>query len=87
MTRDEARQIASDYLRQRGRDVRIRHVLLWDEITVRKPAPYFTSPVRPEDCWVCYLESQVMMLASSEIVLVTRDTGEVVYAGSASDEG
>ena len=87
MTRDEARRIASDYLRQRGRDVGIRHVLLWDEITFRKPAPYFSGSVRPEDCWVCYLESQGWMLASSEIVLVARETGEVVYAGSASDEG
>jgi len=52
-----------------------------------KPSLYLTRPVRLEDCWVCYLEPRPMMLASSEIVVASRETGEVVYAGSANDEG
>jgi hypothetical protein len=87
MIRDEARRIAGNHLHQHGRDARIRDVLAWDEITPRKPVLYLTQPVRPEDYWVCYLEPRVMMLASSEIVVVSRETGGVLYTGSACDEG
>jgi len=67
--------------------VEIRDVLRWEEITSRKPSMYMVRPVSLHDCWICYLEPKGMMLTSSEIIVVARETGEVVYAGSASDEG
>ena len=41
------------------------------------------------DCWIVYLErmGDRLMLRSSEIVAVSKRTGEIVYAGSAHDEG
>ena len=40
-----------------------------------------------EDVWVVYKNSQPLVLASSEVVLVCKRTGRVVYEGSANDEG
>ena len=62
-------------------------MLHWEEITTRKPNIYMVRPAPIPDRWVCYLDPQAMMLTSSEIVVVSRDTGDVLYAGSANDEG
>jgi hypothetical protein len=40
-----------------------------------------------EDCWVVYVPLPTPMLRSSEIILVRKGSGEVVYHGSANDEG
>jgi hypothetical protein len=37
--------------------------------------------------WIVYLEGLPAMLGSSTIALVSRDTGQVLYYGSANDEG
>jgi hypothetical protein len=88
-TRDEGRRIASDYLPPPARPRHSSsHRPPVGEIIARRPAPYFARPVRQEECWVCYLEPQGrMMLTSSEIIIVSNDTGDVVYAGAAGDEG
>src|SRR5205085_562358 len=71
-TREEARTIASDYLRQRGHDAGIVDVLAWDEIRARTLATYSARPLDLEACWICYLEVTLGILASSEIVVVSR---------------
>ena len=40
-----------------------------------------------EEVWVVYKSSEPFVLASSEVVLVCKRTGRVVYEGSANDEG
>jgi hypothetical protein len=86
-SRDAALQIASKHLRQHGRHAQIGAVLDWDEITWRKPAPYTVRPIPLAECWICYVRPDAVRLASSEIVAVSRETGDVLYASSASDEG
>jgi hypothetical protein len=87
-TREEALHIATEYLSRRsvGEYSRVGRVLAWDEIDFRRPSLYLTSPVSLQDVWICYLESDVplMMLRSSEIIVVSSETGQVIYAGSAS---
>ncbi len=41
-----------------------------------------------EDCWHIYIHSRELCeLKSSTIVFVSKNTGEVLYNGSANDEG
>jgi len=40
-----------------------------------------------EDVWVVYKNPEQAALKSSEVVLVSKRTGRVVYEGSAGDEG
>jgi hypothetical protein len=79
--------MAANYLRAHGWDAQIREVLGWDEIALRKPSPYTAQPIHLAEAWICYVRLEAMQLGSSEIVIVSRETGDVVYAGSASDEG
>jgi hypothetical protein len=40
-----------------------------------------------EDCWVVYLPQRGLALRSSEVVVVSKLSGAVIYHGSAHDEG
>ena len=44
---------------------------------------------RIEDTWVAYLEfpNEPLMICSSTIIIISRETGAVLYAGDANDEG
>lgn len=39
-----------------------------------------------EDCWIAYVSSPHLALQSSQIVLVSKESGEFIYFGSANDE-
>lgn len=42
----------------------------------------------PDTCWIAYVRSEKpYVVRSSDVLLISMDTGEVLYAGSASDEG
>jgi hypothetical protein len=43
--------------------------------------------VRREDTWVVYKNSEEIALKSSQLVVVCKRTGRVLYEGSAHDEG
>jgi hypothetical protein len=43
--------------------------------------------VRREDTWVVYKKCRGMGLRSSDVVVVCKRTGRVIYEGSAHDEG
>ena len=48
--------------------------------------PYgFRAPI--SDCWIAYVEEPTLILRSSTVVLISKDSGEVVYSGAAKDEG
>lgn len=87
ITRDEALRIAEEFL---ARDPRphggrhVREVCGVDELTSREPTLYGIDVAR---CWIAYVDRPVRGLMPSEIVLVAKDTGEIVYAGRANDEG
>ena len=78
ITRAEARRIAE------------RHVLrrVFGRASVREgeeaPGRHLG---RREDTWVVYKKTPELMLCSSEIVVVCKRTGKVLYEGSANDEG
>jgi hypothetical protein len=100
ISRDEARSIALAHLRDqlgapsssigestnRRPTLEIGSVLLAEEIQSRPPLIYgLREPL--ENCWVAYVHRPLMGLRPSEIVIISRNTGDVVYSGSAGDEG
>jgi hypothetical protein len=93
MTRDEARAVAQKHLgRERphgstSAGTKIRDVLRFDELQFRAPSIYGFPPERLRDCWIAYVDRPLRGLFSSEVILIDAATGEVLYAGSANDEG
>jgi hypothetical protein len=90
VTREQAQRIATEHL---GRvlefiGARIRRVVAWEEMTWRRPS-IFNAPPGIESSWVAYLEfpNEPPMSCSSTIIIVSRTTGAVLYAGDANDEG
>lgn len=65
---------------------RVTHVLAADELAFRAPSIY-GLPVPLDACWIACVESQFFGLHSSRVILISRASGEVVYDGSANDEG
>ena len=68
-----------------------RHVLnrMFKGATVRDGAQAGGNlyNVRREDTWVVYKKCRGMGLRSSDVVVVCKRTGRVLYEGSANDEG
>ena len=90
VAREQAQRIATEHL---GRvlefiGARIRRVVAWEEMTWRRPS-IFNAPPGIEGSWVAYLEfpNELPMSCSSMIIMVSRTTGAVLYAGDANDEG
>ncbi len=88
-SRENAALIATQYLREKGRDFTVSEIYSWDEIPFRKPCLYYVEPFDITQCWIVYLSGPDTgwMLKSSDIVIVTKDSGKVVYFGTANDEG
>jgi hypothetical protein len=85
VSREGARAIAEAYVAQRDVGARrVRNVCALNEAT---PAPTLYDGPDLSNCWIAYVDTPLRGLQSSTIVLVSRDTGEVLYAGSANDEG
>ena len=68
-----------------------RHVLkrMFRGATVRDGAKVGSNlyGVRREDTWVVYRNPRASALRSSDVVVVCKRTGRVLYEGSAGDEG
>ena len=90
ITREQAVRIATEHLSREPKLVcaRIRRVVAWQELTWRRPS-LFNAPPGIESSWVAYLEfpNDPPMSCSSTIIIVSRTTGAVLYAGDANDEG
>ena len=90
ITRESAKFIVEDYLRNsQSSGARIKHVYDMHEINFQKPRIYSELPINLEHCWIVYLESpnQPACISSSFIVVISKETGDVIYHGSAGDEG
>lgn len=90
VTREQARDIADRFLQEKPwSGYEIDRVLAWDEIDFAKPCIYYVRPFDIEKCRIAYLRdpTEEIMLKSSVILAISRDTGEVHYFGSANDEG
>lgn len=101
ISREEAGRIATAYLKAAfsspkglvSTNVRDSHeptisaVRNSDEVD-RPPILYLASSgPKSTDCWIAYVNSHPLALQASLIVLVSKESGEVVYFGSAHDEG
>lgn len=88
ITREEARHNADIYLMSGGRrDSSIHDVVHLSEMDWPAPRVYSDAEVYLDFCWVAYLETPLHVIQSSQVVVVCGLTGDVLYMGSAFDEG
>ena len=92
LTRESAVSIAAEVLTHGPADLQrlvTREALGYSEITGRKPITGYNGPTIPwDDCWVVYCsDPNRLMIKSSYVVVVSKQTGDVLYSGSAHDEG
>ena len=85
ISRDQAYEIAKQDALDNELGFNVNGVFLPEEIASALPVIY---GVPLENCWVAYIKSpEPLGLRSSIIIIVDRESGEVIYRGSANDEG
>ena len=82
--REQARAVAEAHALSTGSGFGIREVRLLEEVG-RGPTLYNGPDLTR--CWIAYVETRRHWLGPSTVILVDRITGDVLYAGSANDEG
>jgi hypothetical protein len=94
VTCEDAFKIAEDYLKARPRPncdgiEKIFTIPELEEFMIRRPRVDGLPSERLRRCWIAYAKrpASYCMVASSDIIVVGQETGEVVFAGSANDEG
>lgn len=90
ISRERAREIALQAISNVERlseGTGVSEVLSFEELRGRQLCIYWTSQTPIERSWVVYIERPVLRLESSLVVLISKDDGEILYAGSAGDEG
>ena len=88
ITKAQAERVAAVYLRltTHFEGARVRTVVAWEEI---RRICLFDARPGIEESWVAYLQfpHEFGVLRSSRVIVVSRKTGRVLYAGDAGDEG
>lgn len=84
ITRAQARAIAESALLARSSDYRISS--MYDGAEGTRRLGLYRLP-DPRQCWVAYIAIPVSGPQPSEIIMVDKESGVVVYVGSANDEG
>jgi len=84
ITREDASRIAQQAAIERKLGAAIAQVLRLEEMEFRRPSIYNHSL---DGCWIAYVEHTSFQMQASTIVVINDQTGAVVYAGSANDEG
>ena len=88
ITREQAFEIADEVRREHMLGWSVTRVNTWEELGTGTPTLYFTGDMTGRALWIADMEPlNQFMLQSSMIVVIDRETGEVVYHGSANDEG
>jgi hypothetical protein len=99
ISREEAFRVATDYVHrglggapdqmfESGERVHlrsVREVLAGNEVS--RPPTVYGLRVPIEECWIAYLYSGRTGIYSSDVVIVSKEDGQVLYSGSAGDEG
>lgn len=85
ISRKEATEIAAKAILARGLGTGAHEAQLLDEIS-RAPSIFGGPDLR--QCWLVYVERTFSgRIESSRVVLVSMEDGEILYSGSANDEG
>jgi hypothetical protein len=94
VSQQQAREIAAAYLTRKdvpadwkgiGKVVTLCEL---ERCHMATPSLWFLAAVDLSNCWIAYVErAGPPVIRSSDVILVDQATGEVPYAGSASDEG
>ena len=94
VTRQDALKIAEDYLKVHPHPncdgiERVYTIPELEEHMIRRPCIYGLPTETLLRCWIAYARrpASYCMVASSDIIVVARETGEIVFAGLANDEG
>ena len=85
ISRAQAREIAERTVSARSLGIGVLEVVSGDELRGRAPSIYGVPDL--VGVWIAYVARELVGLRASFVVLVSKSTGEVVYAGSANDEG
>lgn len=89
-SRAEITSIVKSYLQEKQESRIISRLVTGAELMqqgIRQPNIYGLRYAL-EDCWIAYLVSDTpYSIRASDVVIVRDETGEVVYHGSAHDEG
>ena len=86
ISREAARSIAA--ARVGNKSTGIGKVLSYDEIDFKTFQIYNFPPDVLQEFWIAYVENDDhTILKSSTVVLVSKESGEIAYVGSAQDEG
>jgi len=89
ISRSEAFDIANKYVKtcplEEG--VGIRKIVSIEEIVWRRPCIYNYPDEKMKNYWIAYVNIPKEMISSSTILLISKETGEIIYVGSANDEG
>jgi len=87
VSRKEACKIAKEDALAHRLGFAIRQVARLDELAFCAPNVYLAASAL-ENCWIAYVDDPSPPgLVSSTVVVIDRETGAVVYRGSANDEG
>lgn len=90
ISRDRAAEIAAAAITAKAdeRDrAKVRQVLSLGELDFAKPRIYNYPPETLLRYWIVYLQRPLLGLFSSEVMLISKEDGEICYWGSANDEG
>lgn len=90
ISRQEAREIALQAISRMeclSEGTGVAKVLSAEELERGRLSIYWASSVPFDRCWVAYIERPLVGMRSSLVVVISKDDGEIVYAGSANDEG
>ena len=88
ITKEKATDIAIEHIRKNIHNL-ISVDKVCDVFELRGGAPIIYSTPVNDRCWFVYLNNHFAGygLKSSDIIIVSKDTGKVLYFGSANDEG
>lgn len=86
ITREAARAIVDEYLRQNdsGRTTTGPGVAVDEHPGT---LTYWPHKVPLEDCWIVFIDSPPIGITSSTVAIVEKESGDILYVGSAYDEG
>lgn len=94
VTREGALKIAGDYLKVHPRPncegvENICTVPELEEYMIRRPRIDGLPSERLRRCWIAYAgrPAGYRMVADCDVIVVAQETGEVIFCGSANDEG